>query len=115
METAPQKQLPIWLMMVSLMIVQWSRYRRSAFAVQFTNCTAERAGSACELALLGERAEAKPGLHRGCELAVAREDHSLICNRGTHGIESHPDRRHGPEVRRDVEIDFKPGIDLAQI
>src|SRR6202035_5943980 len=68
-----------------------------------------------ELALLGKRAEPKPGLHRGAELLASREDHALARDRRAHAVKPHPDRSHAAQIDRDIEIDLEARIDLAEI
>src|SRR5512147_625433 len=98
--------------MISLLcwIISPADYREIAIAIQFTNCTATVSrrdtgrSLARELALLGERAEAEPGLHRGSELAASGQHNPVIGHGRAHGIEAQPDRRHAPQVRRYVEV-----------
>src|SRR3954453_14306252 len=66
--------------------------------------------SACELLLFRKGTEAKPGLHRRGELAVARQDHAAVGNSGANGVESHPDCRHGPQIDRHIEVDVETRI-----
>src|ERR1700730_19356295 len=84
------------------------------------NCTAALIEIRCrslarELPFPGEGAETEPGLHRGCELRASRQHHPTFRDSGAHAIEAEPDRRHGPQVCRYVEVNIKARINLAEV
>jgi hypothetical protein len=61
------------------------------------------------------RTEAEPALHGRGELAVAGQHHAAGGDGGANGVEPHPDRGHGPEIDRHIEIDVEARIDRAKI
>ena len=78
-------------------------------------CPASRTFSARELAHLGERTEAKPSLHVGGQPAIAGQHHPLRALSSSDIVQAHPDRRHRPQIGRDIKVDVEPGIDRAKI
>src|ERR1700694_3488613 len=103
--------LPCW-------IIKPGDYREITIMVQFTNCTASfgppvprprvlATFSTRELAFLGKRTEAEPGLHRRCELTASRQYHALTGDGRAHGVEPPPDGGHAAQVDRYIAVDVE--------